>query len=154
MKQHFKKITVAVLTVLLLTIPVGAQGRLLIPGGCTVGIKLVSEGLVVTGFEQESSAEQAGLKKGDVIIQVDGAEIHTVAALQESLDEDTVVLTVLRNGKEAEFCVKPRQTAEGEGWGRMCAILWQESALSRITIPIPGPSAPWATASMIRPHQI
>ena len=117
MKQHCKKIAATVLTVLLLTMPVGAQGRMLIPGGCTVGIKLVSEGLVVTGFEQESSAEQAGLKKGDVIIQVDGAEIHTVAALQESLDEDTVVLTVLRNGKEAEFCVKPRQTAEGRRLG-------------------------------------
>ena len=80
-------------------------------------MKLDTQGVLVTGFAEESSAERAGLRKGDVIIEVDGEAVHTVAALQESLEESQVVLTVLRNGKEAEFCVNPQKTEDGSRLG-------------------------------------
>ena len=37
-----------------------ARPAVLIPGGQTVGIKLYSQGLVVTGFDQKSAAKAAG----------------------------------------------------------------------------------------------
>ena len=46
-------------------------------------------------------------------MEVDGAAIHTTAALRERLDEERVVLTVLRDGKRATFCVAPRDDAIG-----------------------------------------
>ena len=94
-----------------------ARPAVLIPGGQTVGIKLYSQGLVVTGFDQKSAAKAAGLKKGDIILAVDGEEVHTAASLRTCLEEDQVVLTVLRNGKEAQFRVRPAQTSQGKKLG-------------------------------------
>lgn len=113
MKKRMFRLLAALCLVLCLSVQAFALPKTLIPGGCTVGIKLCTKGLVVTGFEKNSAAQTAGLKKGDVIIQVDGEAVHTVAALRESLEKDRVILTVLRDGKEAEFCVKPASTESG-----------------------------------------
>ena len=85
----------------------------LIPGGCTIGIKLCSKGLIVTGFEESSAAQAAGLRKGDVIIKANGEWIHTASSLRERLTGSDIVLTVRRQGKAAEFCVKPTKTEYG-----------------------------------------
>lgn len=117
MRKNILRWAAAMCAVLMLSAEAAAAPRMLIPGGSTIGIKLDTEGLVVTGFADESSARQAGIRKGDVIVEVDGTAVHTAAALQESLDRDRVVLTVMRNGREAEFCVTPQQTAEGARLG-------------------------------------
>ena len=117
MKQHWIRWCAALCAALFLSVEAAAAPKMLIPGGCTIGMKLDTQGVLVTGFAEESSAERAGLKKGDVIIEVDGEAVHTVAALQESLEESQVVLTVLRNGKEAEFCVNPQKTEDGSRLG-------------------------------------
>ncbi len=120
MKKRMATWCTAVLAALILASPAAALPRTLIPGGCTIGIKLDTQGLVVTGFDSQSSAEAAGLRKGDVIIEVDGEAVHTVAALQQCLEAEPVVLTVLRGGKEAEFCVTPTMTESG---GRLGAYV-------------------------------
>ena len=107
MKKQLMRWAAAVSVVLVLTVEAAAAPHMLIPGGSTVGIKLDTQGVIVTGFAENSSAQRAGIEKGDVIVEVDGAEVHTAAALQENLDRASVVLTVLRNGKEAQFCVTP-----------------------------------------------
>lgn len=117
MKKRLLRWAAAVCAALVLTAEAAAAPRMLIPGGTTIGIKLDTQGVVVTGFAAGSSAQRAGIQKGDVIVEVDGAAVHTAAALQESLDGETVVLTVLRNGKEAEFCVTPSRTEEGARLG-------------------------------------
>lgn len=62
------------------------------------------EGVYVDSLMKESSAKDAGLKKGDVIVKVDSKPVKTVAELQENIGRqrpgDKVVLTVSRNGKE------------------------------------------------------
>jgi Do/DeqQ family serine protease len=62
------------------------------------------EGVYVDSLMKESSAKDAGLKKGDVIVKVDNKPVKTVAELQENIGRqrpgDKVVLTVSRNGKE------------------------------------------------------
>ena len=93
-----------------------AMPKELIPGGCTVGIKLYSRGVIVTEVDPHSAAEQAGLKKGDVILAVDGAEVHTAEGLRRSLD-DEVILTVLRKGKKTDVAAEPKETAEGRRLG-------------------------------------
>ena len=108
MKRIFSRLMLVAVLLLCLMVSVCALPKQLIPGGCTIGVKLQTKGPVVTGFDTKSAAEDAGLKAGDVIIQVDGEAIHTAAALRDCLREEQVVLTVLRNGKEAEFCVRPR----------------------------------------------
>ena len=65
MKKHVLRPLMTVLAAAALTINVWALPKTLIPGGCTVGVKLYSQGLVVTGFETKSAAKEAGLKKGD-----------------------------------------------------------------------------------------
>ena len=86
---------------------------MLIPGGCTVGIKLHTKGLMVTGFEASSPAEKAGLKKGDIILEVDGQTVQTADGLREKIEKEDLVLTVLRNGREAQFCVTPAENQIG-----------------------------------------
>ena len=107
MKKQIIRFLMAACLALACSLSAAALPKTLIPGGCTVGVKLYTQGLVVTGFESRSAAKAAGLKKGDVIIQVDGEAVHTAAALRECLEEEQVILKILRNGREAEFCVRP-----------------------------------------------
>ena len=83
-----------------------ATAEYLIPGGFTVGI--------VVDVEAETGAAEAGLKKGDTILKVNGAAAQSVEALREAAEnEQPVLLTVLRDGKEAEYLVTPQKCADG-----------------------------------------
>ena len=108
MKKQFLRIVSALCAAAALSVSAFAAPKMLIPGGCTVGIKLHTKGLVITQLAEPSAAKEAGLKKGDIIVEVDGEEVHTAQALKERIAEDDVVVTVLRNGREAEFCVTPK----------------------------------------------
>ena len=64
-----------------------AAGRALVPGGYTVGIKLYAEGLMVTEVESGTPAQQAGIRKGDVIIAADGKKTDSAQALLGSIQK-------------------------------------------------------------------
>lgn len=86
----------------------------LIPGGSTVGIKMYTQGLVITELVGGSAAARAGLKKGDTILEADGKAVDSAQALTDCLRAGRdVVLTVMRDGKRAEFLVSPSQTENG-----------------------------------------
>lgn len=90
-----------------------AAPRYLIPGGSTVGIKLYSKGLVITELTDDSAAGRAGLKKGDTILKADGIDVASAQALTDAVQTGRqLVLTVLRDGKEAEFLVTPEKSNE------------------------------------------
>ena len=63
------------------------------------------EGIYVAKIVEESSAEEAGLKVGDVITAIDGKEMNKMADLQEYLAKkrpgDKVTVTYLRDKKKA-----------------------------------------------------
>jgi serine protease Do len=64
----------------------------------------VNEGAYVSGFAEKSSAKEAGLKEGDVVVKLDDREIKTSAALIEYIGRkrpgDKVNVTVDRKGKQ------------------------------------------------------
>ena len=113
MKRKIGSLLAALLLVVTCDCSAFAMPKVLVPGGCTVGMKLYCEGLVVTGFEKPSAARIAGLKTGDVIVRADGKSVTTAASLRSCLGREQVVLTVLRNGKEAEYCVRPQEEKLG-----------------------------------------
>ncbi len=79
------------------------------------GIKPL-EGVYVEGVESESGADLAGVKQGDIIVQIDRVKIKKYADLTGYLSskrpEDKVLLTLLRDGKTRELPVvlKKRNT--------------------------------------------
>lgn len=79
------------------------------------GIKQL-EGVYVEGVESESGADLAGVKQGDIIVQIDRVKIKKYADLTGYLSskrpEDKVLLTLLRDGKTRELPVvlKKRNT--------------------------------------------
>lgn len=69
----------------------------------------VTSGVIVTDFENNSPAKEAGLEVGDIIIRVDGNDISSNAYLRYYLYKHSVgeemTLTVLRNGREIDIDV-------------------------------------------------
>ncbi|WP_333818664.1 Do family serine endopeptidase [Ohtaekwangia sp.] len=64
----------------------------------------VNTGAYVSGFPEHSSAKEAGLQEGDVVVKIDETPINTSAALIEYIGRhrpgDKVNVTVNRKGKE------------------------------------------------------
>ena len=69
----------------------------------------VTSGVIVTDFESNSPAAQAGLEVGDIITKVDGNDTPSVAYVRYYLYRhdvgDKMTLTVLRDGREIEINV-------------------------------------------------
>lgn len=80
-----KKIMAAALSaVLCVVLSAAAFAESLVPGGGAVGIRMTTDGVVVAGVSEvetpngkRSPAAEAGLKKGDVITRLGGADIGT-----------------------------------------------------------------------------
>ena len=68
-----------------------------------------TEGVYVNGIREESAAEEAGLKAGDVIISINDERVNSVAELQEQVSRyrpnDEVTVVVKRNGKMKPYDV-------------------------------------------------
>lgn len=70
------------------------------------------EGAYVGGFNERSSAKEAGIEKGDVIVAVNGVKIKSSSALQEQISKyrpgNKVELTVNRKGNIKKMTVELR----------------------------------------------
>ena len=87
-------------------------------GGYPIGITAESDGLIVKEFINVttpngsfSPALQAGLKKGDVIVEINGKKPMDLKQLQNEISVETEYITVkvLRNNKEILYNVKPEK---------------------------------------------
>lgn len=69
----------------------------------------VNEGAYISGFADKSSAKDAGLKEGDVVVKINDAVIRTNSALIEYIGRhrpgDKLDIVVNRNGKEISYPV-------------------------------------------------
>jgi S1-C subfamily serine protease len=86
-------------------VPPAAAAKL----GTTHGLQIAS---VVAG----SPAAQAGLRRGDIVVSVDGRNIVTATAIQQLMVEDAIArrieMTVWRNGALVDVFVTPRELAD------------------------------------------
>ncbi|MFT3678736.1 MAG: trypsin-like peptidase domain-containing protein [Ferruginibacter sp.] len=70
-----------------------------------LGLSYTGEGLVITDVAANSAAQEAGLKKGDIIKTVNGSEVSMASELQELVTKykpgDKINIVYSRNGKES-----------------------------------------------------
>lgn len=93
----------------------------LIPCGTPFGIKMLTDGVIVTDFgyvngeiSQTSPAEAAGVRTGDVITAVNGTPVLDSAALSAAVQEnpEECVISVERGGESMEITASPVLSAE------------------------------------------
>ena len=86
------------------------------------GIKPDQAGVIITGVLRNGPAAQADLRPGDVITQLGGKTIASVAALLSGVSAlppgQPAPLTVLRQGKRMELSVTPAQRPAAQRRGR------------------------------------
>ena len=68
------------------------------------------EGVLITDVHEDSPAEEAGLKAGDVVVEIDGSDVESIDDLQDVIREkdegDKVDIVILRNKKEKTLSVE------------------------------------------------
>jgi len=123
------------------------QRRYVVPGGNVFGIRLYTRGVMVIRIDEvttpsgnRSPGREAGLKEGDMIISVDGAEITRNKELSSafaSADGKTLELKIERNGEEKTVKFTPVQaddsTYKGGLWIRdstagIGTVSWYDSS--------------------------
>ena len=77
---------------------------------------VAGDGLMVHSVAGNSSAEEAGIEPGDIILEVEGQPVHRWEDMQNilnSVEEGAeVTLLLLRNGQEVQTTVKPKFDSE------------------------------------------
>ncbi|MCJ7670000.1 MAG: RIP metalloprotease RseP [Dehalococcoidia bacterium] len=88
---------------------------------------VVSNGLIVRAVVGNSSAEEADIKPGDIILEVDGQPVHTQGDVHNavnSIEEGAEIsLLLLRNGQKIQTTVKPKFDPESKQL-KIGAYLW------------------------------
>ncbi len=109
----------------------------LYPGGMPFGVKIISKGLIVVGFsktegEDASPAFSAGVRKGDVILSVNGNDINSIedfVAKVSASDGKEITLTVLRGSDRLDFTFAPKFSKDE---GKYKTGLWVKDSASGI----------------------
>ncbi len=92
---------------------------LLIPSGEPFGLKMLTEGVMVTNFGsvegkmgQSSPAKEGGVMTGDVIISANGIKINSGTGLSDAvqLNENETHLTLIRDGEKLELTLTPEKS--------------------------------------------
>ena len=104
--------------------PIAAFAQELIVGGQAIGIRIQTEGVLVSGLGEVETAEgsrrpaaDAGLQEGDRILQANGRELHSAAELIAAVGEAegrTVELTIRREEKDLLVFVQPALSKDGQ----------------------------------------
>ena len=99
------------------------EGMSLCPGGCAVGVKFSTRGVLVVGLSavrcedrELSPAEDAGIKVKDILLTVNGTEVNAVKEVSRAVTESEgtpLALTVERNGKVKALTLTPVKTKDG-----------------------------------------
>lgn len=113
-KQKLRRTGAAITAIFLLFSLAGsANAQTLIPCGKTTGIRLDTEGLIVSGVVEDSPAARSGIEKGDMIISMNGEKISDIQVFKTMIQSgDCVVVCAQRNGKTAEFFLEPEKVEE------------------------------------------
>ena len=85
--------------------------------GESFGIKLYTDGVIIVGIRDVETdkgkcnpAKEAGLEKGDIIIEINGKKVYSADSVTNILNDNNgkdYKITVKRNGNYKEFLLKP-----------------------------------------------
>ena len=99
------------------------EERELIPMGCTIGIQMQTDGIIVVGLSEVETEEgmvspagEAGVMPGDVIKMLGNVELTSAAHFVEEtgkLGEADATLTIERMGSVIQLRVRPRLAGDG-----------------------------------------
>jgi len=76
-----------------------------------LGLTSDSEGLVVTDVDQSGVAAEAGIARGDVLLEINRQPVNTVEGIQSALNgagDKPVLLLIARKGQTIYLTVRPR----------------------------------------------
>ncbi len=95
---------------------------------------VTGNGLMVHSVAVNSSAQEAGIEPGDVILEVEGQAVHRWGDIQDivnSVEEGTeITLLLQRNGQEIQASVKPKFDPESQR--RLIGVLLCWNLISRV----------------------
>ena len=104
--------------------PASAWAEELILGGEAVGIQIHTEGVLVADLAQIETAqgtvcpaEEAGIQKGDFIIEIDGQKLSSATELVEKVNDragKVVELKLMRKDESFTCSMEPVQSAENQ----------------------------------------
>ena len=104
--------------------PTAAYAQTLVAGGQVVGIQIKTEGVMVAGVApvetaegSRSPADDAGLRQGDFIMEIDGRAVDGAGDLISAVGElagKAATLTVLRQGQTLTVTVQPALSREDQ----------------------------------------
>ncbi len=126
MARMIKKGAAALAIVFLLTLSPAAaedQPRRLVPVGAAIGVHLETDGLLVIGMSEletsggsRSPAYEAGIRSGDLILEVGRVRVTNARQLREALETEGEEVSVrfLREGREMQVSVRPEQGEDGQ----------------------------------------
>lgn len=75
-----------------------------------IGVTITSDPVKVASVSPKAPADVAGIKADDIITKVDGNDVKNADDVTKYLNDkkgEACVFTVMRDGKEAEFTIKP-----------------------------------------------
>lgn len=127
--KKFKIIILLVLSAILITslsttatANTGDESVYVIPGGEPFGIKMFSEGLIVTNLEEFTvqnkkicPGKEAGLKENDIIYSADGKILYSNQELKTVIEKSqgkTIKLKIKRNNKFKDIYLIPKLNCE------------------------------------------
>ncbi|MBP5606525.1 MAG: SpoIVB peptidase [Ruminiclostridium sp.] len=117
--------------------PAVAERVSVIPCGTPFGIKMLTDGVIVTDFgavngrfSQQSPAEAAGIRRGDIIKSINGVPVTDSVSVSEAVQEQPVcTIKVLRDGDEMTFTAK---ALESDTDGRYRLGMWTKDSVAGI----------------------
>ncbi len=126
MAKSIKKGAAALTAVLLLLLnPAAAEEplRQLVPVGAAIGVHLETDGLLVIGMSEletasgsRSPAYEAGIRSGDLIVDVGAVHVSTARQLREALETEGEEVSVrfIRQGREMQVTIRPERGEDGQ----------------------------------------
>jgi len=121
MKKFSSRIGISLLLIICVLATPAAAATTLVPGGQVVGLQLQNGAVTVADFDEAlgANAKNAGLQKGDRILQVDSTPIRSAQDVRTALNasDGQVDIRVLRGEKTKTLTLRPAATENGPRLG-------------------------------------